>query len=215
LQASFYRVLSAKSSVFCCSSCSSVDSPVGFFSLARARIHSKLRSCFRLCRAGCVSSSSLRRIVRSLSLFWLSPPGAIQLFQRCGLVCTQSPVAALPPSSCVPGCSSAWLFSPAFGFPQHQTLPARRSPRCRAGFLLCLALFGFAFSLTVCIGRSNETRFLVTLVFQFCVGSLQGEAGIAFESLDQKTRGFVVQIALPWWFSKRDYQVLGEMTVRI
>jgi hypothetical protein len=69
LQASFYRVLSPKSSVFCCSSCSSVDSPAGFFSLARARNHSKLRSCFRLCRAGCVSSSSLRRSVRSLLCF--------------------------------------------------------------------------------------------------------------------------------------------------
>jgi hypothetical protein len=28
--------------------------------------------------------------------------------------------------------------------------------------------------------------------------SLQGEVGIIFESPDQKTRGFVVQIALPW-----------------
>jgi hypothetical protein len=93
--------------------------------------------------------------------------------------------------------------------------PCTQESQVPSWLFLCLALFGFAFSLTVCIGSSNETRFLVTLVFQFCVGSLQGEAGIAFESLDQKTRGFVVQIALPWWFSKRDYQVLGEMTVRI
>jgi hypothetical protein len=47
-----------------------------------------------------------------------------------------------------------------------------------------------------------------------CV-SLQGEAGIALESLDQKTRGFVVYIALPQWFLERAYQVFGEMPVRI
>jgi hypothetical protein len=93
--------------------------------------------------------------------------------------------------------------------------PCTQETRCRAGFLLCLALFGFTFSPTVCIARSNETRFLVTLVFRFCVGSLQGEVGIALKSSNQNTRGFVVQIVLPWWFSKRVHQVFGEIPVRI
>jgi hypothetical protein len=35
------------------------------------------------------------------------------------------------------------------------------------------------------------------------------------ESSDQKTRGFVVQIALLRWFSERAHQVFGEMSVRI
>ncbi len=39
--------------------------------------------------------------------------------------------------------------------------------------------------------------------------------GIALESSDQKTRDFVVQIALPRWFSERVHQVFGEMSVRI
>jgi hypothetical protein len=49
----------------------------------------------------------------------------------------------------------------------------------------------------------------------FRCGSLQGEAGIALELPDQKTRGFVVQIALLRWFPERVHQVFGEMTVRI
>jgi hypothetical protein len=46
-------------------------------------------------------------------------------------------------------------------------------------------------------------------------GWLQGEAGIVLESPVQKTRGFTFQIALPWWFLERAYQVFGEMSVRI
>jgi hypothetical protein len=45
--------------------------------------------------------------------------------------------------------------------------------------------------------------------------SLQGDIGIALESPDQKTRGFVVQIVLPWCFFERAHQVFGEMSVRI
>jgi hypothetical protein len=39
---------------------------------------------------------------------------------------------------------------------------------------------------------NEDHRFLV-----ICVGIIAGSAGIALESPDQKTRGFVVQIALP------------------
>jgi hypothetical protein len=45
--------------------------------------------------------------------------------------------------------------------------------------------------------------------------SLVGEVGIAIESPDQKTRGFLVQITLSQWFSKHVHQVFGEMTMRI
>jgi hypothetical protein len=41
------------------------------------------------------------------------------------------------------------------------------------------------------------------------------EVGITLESLDQKTRDFVIQIALPQWFSKNTHQVFGEVTMRI
>jgi hypothetical protein len=41
--------------------------------------------------------------------------------------------------------------------------------------------------------------------------SLQGEAGIALESPDQKTQGFVVRIALPRWFLERAHEVFGEI----
>jgi hypothetical protein len=53
-------------------------------------------------------------------------------------------------------------------------------------------------------------------IFQFLVvyESLQGEAGIPLESSDQKTGGFMVQIALPLWFLERVHQVFSEMAVR-
>jgi hypothetical protein len=40
-------------------------------------------------------------------------------------------------------------------------------------------------------------RFALLFGLSDCCESLQGEVGIALESPDQKTRGFVVQIALP------------------
>jgi hypothetical protein len=43
----------------------------------------------------------------------------------------------------------------------------------------------------------------------------QGDGGIALESPDQKTRGFVIQIAFPRWFSERVYQVFDEMSMMI
>jgi hypothetical protein len=58
----------------------------------------------------------------------------------------------------------------------------------------------------------EQISFLVVAWFDVCLvrsrlffwcGSLQGEEGIALESSDQKTRGFVVQIALSQWFSER------------
>jgi hypothetical protein len=54
-------------------------------------------------------------------------------------------------------------------------------------------------------------------IFQFLVVCelLQGEVDIALESLDQKTQGFVVQIALPRWFSECVHQVFGEIPMRI
>jgi hypothetical protein len=42
-----------------------------------------------------------------------------------------------------------------------------------------------------------------------------GCSGIDLESPVQRTRGFVVQIALPRWFPERAHQVFGEMPVRI
>jgi hypothetical protein len=50
---------------------------------------------------------------------------------------------------------------------------------------------------------------------EFLCGSLQGDTGIALESLDKKTRGFMVQIARPQWFLERAHQVFDEMLVRI
>jgi hypothetical protein len=41
------------------------------------------------------------------------------------------------------------------------------------------------------------------------------EAGIVLELLDQKTRGFMGQIALQQWFLECAHQVFGEMPVRI
>jgi hypothetical protein len=50
---------------------------------------------------------------------------------------------------------------------------------------------------------------------EFLCESLQGDPGIVFESPVQKTRGFVVQIALPRWFFERSYQVFSEIPMRI
>jgi hypothetical protein len=44
---------------------------------------------------------------------------------------------------------------------------------------------------------------------------LQGEADIVLESPVQKTRDFVIQIALPRWFPECVHQLFGEMYVRI
>jgi hypothetical protein len=50
----------------------------------------------------------------------------------------------------------------------------------------------------------------------YCVWIVTGtHLSIAFESSDQKTWEFVVQIALSRWFSEHAYQVFGEMSVRI
>jgi hypothetical protein len=45
-------------------------------------------------------------------------------------------------------------------------------------------------------------------------GLLQGEAGIVLESPDQKTRGFLVLIALKQLFPEHADNVFGEMPVR-
>jgi hypothetical protein len=47
------------------------------------------------------------------------------------------------------------------------------------------------------------------------VESLQVKPGCVLESPYQKTRGFVVYIALPRWFPERAYQVFGEIPMRI
>jgi hypothetical protein len=52
-------------------------------------------------------------------------------------------------------------------------------------------------------------RFIDLLCFEWEL--LQGNTGIALESPDQTTWGFVVQIALPRRFSERVHQVFGEM----
>jgi hypothetical protein len=52
-------------------------------------------------------------------------------------------------------------------------------------------------------------RFIDLLCFEWEL--LQGDTGIALESPDQTTRGFVVQIALLRRFSERVHQVFGEM----
>jgi hypothetical protein len=44
---------------------------------------------------------------------------------------------------------------------------------------------------------------------------LQGEVGIALESPDQKTQGFVVQITLLRWFPESVHQMFGEIPVTI
>jgi hypothetical protein len=50
----------------------------------------------------------------------------------------------------------------------------------------------------------------------YCVWIVTGtHLSIAFESSDQKTWEFVVQIALSRWFFEHAYQVFGEMSVRI
>jgi hypothetical protein len=44
--------------------------------------------------------------------------------------------------------------------------------------------------------------------------SLQGEGSIVLESSDQKTRGFLVQIALKRLLPEHGYKVFDEMPVR-
>jgi hypothetical protein len=55
---------------------------------------------------------------------------------------------------------------------------------------------------------------LVQLLSLCGVSCLQVEAGIVLELSNQKTRVFLVQIALPRWFPERAHQVFGEMPVR-
>jgi hypothetical protein len=55
----------------------------------------------------------------------------------------------------------------------------------------------------------------IILTLVVCVNHCREEAGINLESPDQKTRGFVVQIAFLRWFLKRAHQVFGEIPVRI
>jgi hypothetical protein len=60
---------------------------------------------------------------------------------------------------------------------------------------------------TILISWSNQDLFVC--------GLLQVKSGCVLESPDQKTRGFMVRIALPWWFSNHAHQVFGEIPVRI
>jgi hypothetical protein len=90
---------------------------------------------------------------------------------------------------------------------------------------LLLLLKGLGFHV-VCSTRAPGTHFGVALpllkifllfidLLWFECEWLQDEAGIVLESPIQKTRGFMIQIALSRWFSERVHQVFGEMTVRI
>jgi hypothetical protein len=47
-----------------------------------------------------------------------------------------------------------------------------------------------------------------------CVWIVAGEAGVALESPDQKTRVFLVHIALSQWFSEHVCKVFGKMCER-
>jgi hypothetical protein len=62
-------------------------------------------------------------------------------------------------------------------------------------------------------GRSSG--FFFRFFWPVVCESLQENIGIPLESPDQKSRGFMVQIALPRWFPERVHQVFGEMLVRI
>jgi hypothetical protein len=88
-----------------------------------------------------------------------------------------------------------------------------------------LLLKGLGFHV-VCSTRASGTHFGVALpllknfllfvdLLWFECEWLHGEAGIVLESPIQKTRGFMIQIALSRWFPERAHQVFGEMTVRI
>jgi hypothetical protein len=65
------------------------------------------------------------------------------------------------------------------------------------------------------VGGGSSGFFFFRFLWPLVCESLQGDVGIALESPDQKTQGFVVQIALPRWFPERVHQVFGEIPVRI
>jgi hypothetical protein len=54
-----------------------------------------------------------------------------------------------------------------------------------------------------------------SILFVLWFGLLQGDPGPSLELPNRKTRGFIVQIALPRWFPERIHQLFGEMTLRI
>jgi predicted Na+-dependent transporter len=55
---------------------------------------------------------------------------------------------------------------------------------------------------------------LAAVCVSIVCGLLQGEAGIVFETSDQKTQGFLVLITLKWLFFKHTHKLFGEMPVR-
>jgi hypothetical protein len=84
--------------------------------------------------------------------------------------------------------------------------PEARHPRC--GLLLNLS--------TCCVLPQLKSIQVSTFASGLDVWIVAGtHPGCVHESSDQKTRGFVVQIALPRRFLERAHQVFGEMLVRI
>jgi hypothetical protein len=55
---------------------------------------------------------------------------------------------------------------------------------------------------------------VVNFLSNSCVHHCRWNLGIALESLDVKTRGFVVRITLQRWFSEHAHQIFGEMSMR-
>jgi hypothetical protein len=86
--------------------------------------------------------------------------------------------------------------------------------RCPA---LCSSFLSFLLPVRdgSCLYTKCFNEMLVSsFVIPDCVKFLAGDSFIVLESSDQKTRGFVVQFALPRWFSERVHQVFDEMPVR-
>jgi hypothetical protein len=92
------------------------------------------------------------------------------------------------------------------GVPQSRTAATQELSFLQSVFPGCWSLGWSA--------RGQQQRVSSSLIFMFPIAaeSLQVKPVIALESPVQKTRGFVVQIALPQRLLERVQQVFGEIT---
>jgi hypothetical protein len=66
---------------------------------------------------------------------------------------------------------------------------------------------------TSLVARSTSVK-IFDFAGSFCVECVQGEAGVVLELPDQKTRGFLVPIALNRLFPEHSRKVFGKMPMR-
>jgi hypothetical protein len=63
--------------------------------------------------------------------------------------------------------------------------------------------------------QSYQSHRFLNFEFLVVCECLQVKTDIVLKLSDQKTRGFVIQIVLPRWFSERGHQLFGVMPVWI